>query len=175
MSQLFEKVGIKYRASRVPFALRHFDPHMLLIAATRYFMGRMTIATCSFAREELARAWPEIPEHTRRIIRLDLEEAFLADDRDRESGSGYRALGWDCDRASWEHVRKAWSGQPAPVFVDAAREDIVKRLRIMADQMTELAKDMKPYDPGEHHLQLMGAGRIALMWSEEIQKAGDGE
>ena len=85
MTALYEKVGIKYRVSPVPYALRHFDPHMLLIAATRYFIGRMTIATCSFAQDELAKAWPHIPQKTRAIIRRELEEATTAN-RGRQGG-----------------------------------------------------------------------------------------
>jgi len=86
-----------------------FDPHMLLIAAVRYFTGRMTIATCAFARE-LAEAWPTIPEHTRQVIQRDLEEEFRRDDEARNAGQRkiYLPLGMDCDRKSWEKVREAW-------------------------------------------------------------------
>ena len=84
-----------------------FDPHMLLIAAVRYFTGRMTIATCAFARE-LAEAWPTIPEHTRTVIQRDLEGEFHRDDNDHAEGREHKALGHDCDRESWEMVREAW-------------------------------------------------------------------
>lgn len=89
--------------------LNAFDPHMLLIAATRYFTGRRTISTCAFARE-LAAAWPTIPEHTRAVIQRDLEEEFRRDDEARSKGQRqiYLPLGHDCDRESWEKVREAW-------------------------------------------------------------------
>lgn len=87
--------------------LATFDAHTLLIAATRYYIGRMTITTASFA-ETLAVAWPDIPEHTRTIIQRDLEGAFEDDDRARRTGSAYFALGADCDRLGWERVRQAW-------------------------------------------------------------------
>jgi hypothetical protein len=87
--------------------LDKFDSHMLVIAATRYFTGRMTIATCAYA-EELARAWPDIPAKTKAIIRRDLEEEFLRDDKARACNAPYKTLGMDCDRAAWEKVRDAW-------------------------------------------------------------------
>ena len=88
--------------------LDHFEPHMLLIAATRYFTGRMTIATCAFARE-LATAWPEIPEETRNIIKRDLEDEFRRDDEARKRGDQHKPLGMDCDREAWKQVRAMWS------------------------------------------------------------------
>lgn len=86
---------------------KHFDPHTLLIAATRYFTGRMTISTVGFA-DELAKAWPDIPEKTRNIIQRDLQKEFEMDDLARENNDSYLPLGMDCDRAAWEKVRKAW-------------------------------------------------------------------
>jgi hypothetical protein len=88
--------------------LDHFEPHMLIIAATRYFTGRMTIATCAFA-DELAKAWSEIPEETRNIIKRDLEDKFRRDDEARARGDQCKPLGMDCDRAAWEKVRAMWS------------------------------------------------------------------
>ncbi len=92
--------------------LNHFDPHALLIAATRYFTGRMTIATCGFA-QALATAWPEIPEETRNIIKRDLEVEFERDDAARKRGDQRTALGMDCDRQSWERVRAMWFNVPS--------------------------------------------------------------
>ena len=92
--------------------LTAFDPHSLLIAAQRYYQGRRTIATASFARE-LAEAWPMIPAHTRNIIRRDLEQAFKDDDNARARGETYRPLGMDCDREAWELVRQAWQKEEA--------------------------------------------------------------
>lgn len=83
---------------------------MLLIAATRYFTGRMTIATCAFA-DELGKAWPEIPEETRNIIKRDLEDEFRRDDEARARGDQHKPLGMDCDRAGWEKVRAIWSNE----------------------------------------------------------------
>jgi hypothetical protein len=93
--------------------LKKFDPHSLLIAATRYYVGRMTIGSCAFA-QELASAWPEIPEDTKGIIRRDLERDFDRDDEARKRGDEFLPLGADCDRAGWELVRAAWSKEAQP-------------------------------------------------------------
>lgn len=87
--------------------LEAFDPHSLLIGAQRYYQGRATIAAASFA-QELANAWPRLPENTRVVIRRDLEEAFADDDKARAEGGQFKPLGWDCDRQAWEQVRHAW-------------------------------------------------------------------
>lgn len=87
--------------------LHRFDAHSLIIAATRYYIGRMTIAACCFANE-LADAWPFLPVHARSIIRRDLSEAFERDDASRAANDSFKPLGMDCDREAWEKVRKAW-------------------------------------------------------------------
>lgn len=89
--------------------LQHFEAHTLLIAATRYFMGRRTIAAGHFAQHELAAHWDKIPEQTQRVIQRDLEEAFKSDDEARANGDSFRWLGDDCDRAAWDCVRQAYS------------------------------------------------------------------
>lgn len=88
--------------------LDRFSAHSLLIGATRYYTGRCTIGASEHARR-LADAWPDIPDHTQRIIRRDLEDVFEQDDAARANGSDYKPLGMDCDRAAWEEVRQAWA------------------------------------------------------------------
>ena len=110
---LYRKAGPrKYEATALPDALRYFEVHDMLISATRYYIGRMTIQTCYWA-QCLAKAWPEIPAGTRGVIRRDLEEAFRADDEARERGDRYKPLGYDCDRQSWDLVRQAWQTMEA--------------------------------------------------------------
>jgi len=87
--------------------LARFDPHELLIASTRYFVGRRSIATVCFART-LAEAWPSLPEHTRAVIERDLEEAFRLDEILREEGEACTPLGDNCAREAWELVRAAY-------------------------------------------------------------------
>jgi hypothetical protein len=102
----------KYEETALPASLRYFEAHDMLISATRYYIGRMTIQACHWA-ECLAKAWPEIPEGTRGVIRRDIEEAFRDDDAARERGDQYRPLGHDCDRSAWDKVRKAWQTMDA--------------------------------------------------------------
>lgn len=190
MTALYEKVGIKYRVSPVPYALRYFDPHMLLIAATRYFIGRMTIATCSFAQDELAKAWHHIPQKTRAIIRRDLEEAFRDDDLEREQGVSRprRTLGWDCDRKAWESVRAAWQTDPvqpasAPVIEDApsiSPLSIADRLDALSEQMLNIGAEMAYFggfeEMAKHGKELVGAAACTKSWADgirESQKAGE--
>jgi hypothetical protein len=86
---------------------RRFNEHEVLIAATRYYIGRKTIATVEHARR-LAEAWEDLPEHTREVIKRDLQKAFDRDDLAREQDQEYLPLGGICDRAAWEKVRNAW-------------------------------------------------------------------
>jgi hypothetical protein len=87
--------------------LNHFDSHMILIAAFRYFLGRTTAVTGYFA-QNLATAWPDIPEKTKEVIHLELEKAFAEDDKNRAEKSHYRRLGMDMDRETWQKVRDLW-------------------------------------------------------------------
>ena len=96
-----------------PNPLRHFDQRELIIAAFRYYLGRMTISTCFFARA-LAKSWTELEDGTRGIIARELEVSFKEDDEARlKKAAGEKTyslpLGWDCDREAWEEVRACYS------------------------------------------------------------------
>ena len=84
--------------------------HLMVIAATRYCLGRMTyiVGDCC---DWLIKIWPLLSPSTQRIVRLDIEEAFERDDADREAGRTYKALGHDCDRHHWARVRGLWRVQ----------------------------------------------------------------
>jgi len=83
----------------------------LWLGATRYFLGRMTIAVSSFC-SMLQQQWPGLPERVRVLIQRDIEEAVVRDDAERAETHkiGARffayALGMDMDRRYWEQVRK---------------------------------------------------------------------
>lgn len=92
-------------------------PSDLVFWSFRYFLGRMTIATVSFA-ENLAKAWPFLDERVQKLIKRELEHEFELDDRARadraEKGeqSIYKyslPLGMDCDREAWQKVRDAYN------------------------------------------------------------------
>ena len=82
--------------------------HLMVIAAFRYCLGRMTYIVGDCA-SWLIKTWPFLSVQTQNIIKRDLEEAFTRDDEDREAGRDFKALGHDCDRAEWERVRKLWA------------------------------------------------------------------
>ena len=95
-----------------PDWLSCFNPEVLVWSATRYFIGRMTISTCSFAKD-LARSWDKLPSRLKNGIRKELESEFKLDDELRHSRNRNEAkfalpLGHDCDREAWEMVRQAW-------------------------------------------------------------------
>jgi hypothetical protein len=83
------------------------DEFHLYVGATRYYLGRMTYAVDEFVRT-LVRNWSTLSEQTRSIICRDIEEQFELDDAARARDDQYKPLGWDCDRESWEKVRKLW-------------------------------------------------------------------
>lgn len=83
---------------------------MLVIAAFRYFLGRMTIPTCCFAGN-LAKVWTHLPRNVQSLIYKELEEAFQEDDRMRSDpvvSPHYYPLGASCDREAWQKVRNHW-------------------------------------------------------------------
>lgn len=84
--------------------------HLMVIAATRYCLGRMTYIVgdcCDWLRQ----IWPLLHESTQKIIQRDIEEAFARDDDDRASGREFKELGHDCDRKQWERVRVLWMNE----------------------------------------------------------------
>ena len=85
-------------------ASAHFDQHMLLIAATRYALGRQTYVVGDIC-DGLVSAWPIMSANTRSVIARDIEDQFKSDDEARANGDVYKPLGHDCDRAQWERVR----------------------------------------------------------------------
>lgn len=82
--------------------------HLMVIAAFRYCLGRMTYIVGDCA-DWLIKTWPLLSDQTKAIIKRDLEEAFARDDEDREAGRDCKALGHDCDRSEWSRVRKLWA------------------------------------------------------------------
>ncbi len=86
----------------------------MAVAAVRYCLDRRTyiVPDC---QEWLYEIWDKLPEKAKAIIRCDIEGAFRRDDEDRANGKDYRAraLGSDCDRRSWEKVRKLWRNEGA--------------------------------------------------------------
>ncbi len=74
-----------------------FDIDDLIMSATAYYVGRRTASVSSHCKALVA-SWPLLSDSTRGFIQRVVENAFQ---RNR--------LGDDCDRESWETVRRMWS------------------------------------------------------------------
>lgn len=86
-----------------------FFDEFTIIAAERYYLGRMTIAACSFAQFELYPAWPHLSKNTQSVIKRDVEEMFRIDDESRKDPlEKWHPLGMDMDRAAWSVLRQRW-------------------------------------------------------------------
>ena len=81
------------------------DLDMLWIGSFRYYLGRMTISTHSYCETPMNN-FHTIPKRAREVIKRDLAEEILRDDRDRERGSEHKALGHDCDSQKWREVMR---------------------------------------------------------------------
>jgi hypothetical protein len=93
-----------------------FDPEDLLMSATAYYCGRMTIQVDDHC-EKLVRAWSRLSEGCRNWIQRVVEHKFCADDYARQNDltEGSRGpLGQNCDRESWEKVRACWQSGDQP-------------------------------------------------------------
>ena len=80
----------------------------VIVWAVRYCLGGMTYVSGE-CRRWLERHWSQLSDETRKAIRVDVERAFAEDDLARAEGRNWKPLGWDCDRAEWERVRKLWA------------------------------------------------------------------
>lgn len=87
----------------LPQYLPESDLNQLWIASCRYFLGRSTISTHAFC-DSLLKHWGKIPKDTQSIIIRDIKEAIERDDRDRNNGREYRALGHEIDSQKWRSV-----------------------------------------------------------------------
>lgn len=91
-------------------------PSDLVFWSFRYFLGRMTIATCCFA-ESLAKGWQHLDPRIQELIKRELEKEFVRDDEARKDRlenpesiyKDWLPLGMDCDREVWQKVRNAYT------------------------------------------------------------------
>ena len=79
-------------------------PNWMIIDSVRYAIGRATYQV-AITTEWLIKNWDDLPLDTQDIIRHDVEDGF------RRYNSNPRALGHQCDKESWESVRKLWVNQ----------------------------------------------------------------
>ncbi len=94
--------------------LRHFDDADLILAAERYYMGRRSIHAAWF-NKCLQRAWPEISELIRNVMRQDLARA-------QHDGRDVANWEWICDGDRVASLpkggRPSAARRPAPSHLD---------------------------------------------------------
>lgn len=96
------------KADPKPYAAE-FDIDDLIMSSTSYYLGRQTGNVETFCRN-LSASWNRLPAHVQSYVRRVVNEAFSRDDIARSLCKEHLPLGADCDRVSWELVRKCWGG-----------------------------------------------------------------
>ena len=146
--QLYTKRGTRY----VPTTLSEQGAwgweDLMVIAAFRYCLGRMTYIA-GVCTDWLVDKWPELPPHSRALIRTELDRAFAQDDEDRATGASLKALGWDCDRREWEKVRALWAGEQQP---------LASRMKWLAAEMDTVGSAMLTQAKSTGDAELRSAG-----------------
>lgn len=79
------------------------NAEILYIAANRYHLGRASFAVAEWC-ELLIMNWLSLPERAQIVIKRDIKAELDRDNEARKSGSDWKPLGMDCDRAQWDKV-----------------------------------------------------------------------
>lgn len=134
MTPIYTKRGTRYAPTTLSEQGAWGWEDLMVIAAFRYCLGRMTyiVGVCA---DWLVDKWPELPPHSRALIRTELDRAFEQDDEDRATGASFKALGWDCDRREWEKVRALWAGEQPPA-------ELAHRMKWLAREMDTVGSAM---------------------------------
>lgn len=131
---------------------------LMVISAFRYCLGSMTYIS-GVCADWIVDKWPELPPHSRTLIRTELDRAFAQDDEDRASGSSVKALGWDCDRREWEKVRALWAGEQPPAQpCEMAPAELAYRMKLLAAEMDTVGSAMLRQAQSTGDAELRSAG-----------------
>ena len=158
MTPLYTKRGPRY----VPTTLSEQGAwgwqDLMVLAALRYCLGRMTYIA-GVCADWLVDKWPELPPHSRALIRTELDRAFAQDDEDRATGASFKALGWDCDRKEWEKVRALWAGEQPPAQpCELAPAELAYRMKRLAAEMDTVGSAMLTQAKSTGDAELRSAG-----------------
>ena len=158
MTPLYTKRGTRY----VPTTLSEQGAwgwqDLMAIAACRYCLGRMTYIA-GVCADWLVDKWPELPPHSRALIRTELDRAFERDDEDRATGASFKALGWDCDRREWEKVRALWAGEQPPAQpCEPTPAELASRMKWLAAEMDTVGSAMLTQAKSTGDAELRSAG-----------------
>ena len=160
MTTLYTKRGTRY----VPTTLSEQGAwgwqDLMVLAAFRYCLGRSTYITGTCA-DWLADKWPELPLRSKALIRTELDRAFAQDDEDRANGASFKALGWDCDRESWEKVRALWAGEQPPAQpCEISSKELAYRMKWLAAEMDTVGSAMLKQAKSTGDAELRSAGWV---------------
>lgn len=148
MTDLYTKQGRRY----VPTTLAQQEAwgwqHLMVVAAFRYSLGRMTYISGVCADWIVAR-WQDFPPNVQNLIHCELEEAFKCDNEERAMGEKYRTLGWDCDRKQWERVRALWASSPPFTPKAPSLDEIRHRAKWLAKEMNDVGEALASTTAGE--------------------------
>ena len=131
---------------------------LMVIAALRYCLGRMTYIA-GVCADWLVDKWPELPPHSRALIRTELDRAFARDDEDRATGASFKLLGLDCDRREWEKVRALYAGEQPPAQpCEMAPAELASRMKWLAAEMDTVGSAMLRQAKSTGDAELRSAG-----------------
>ena len=155
---LYTKRGTRYMPTTLSEQGAWGWEDLMVISAFRYCLGRMTYIS-GVCADWLVDKWPELPPHSRALIRTELDRAFAQDDEDRASGTSFKALGWDCDRATWEKVRALWAGEQPPAQpCEMAPAELAYRMKLLAAEMDAVGSAMLTQAKSTGDAELRSAG-----------------
>ena len=155
---LYTKQGTRYKPTTLSEQGAWGWEDLMVIAAFRYCLGRMTYIS-GVCADWLVEKWPELPPKAQAIIRRELEAAFAQDDEDRATGASLKALGWDCDRAAWEKVRALWAGEQPPAQpCEPTPAELASRMKRLAAEMETVGSAMLTQAQSTGDAELRSAG-----------------
>ena len=138
---LYTKQGTRYKPTTLSEQGAWGWEDLMVIAAFRYCLGRMTYIS-GVCADWLVDKWPELPPRSKALIRTELDRAFVQDDADRASGTSFKELGWDCDRQAWEKVRALWSDAPPAPPCEMSPAELAYRVKWLAAEMDTVGDAM---------------------------------
>ena len=155
---LYTKRGTRYMPTTLSEQGGWGWQDLMVISAFRYCLGRMTYIA-GVCADWLVDKWPELPPHSRALIRKELDRSFAQDDEDRSTGSSFKALGWDCDRREWEKVRALWAGEQPPAQpCELAPAELASRMKWLAAEMDTVGSAMLTQAKSTGDAELRSAG-----------------
>lgn len=171
MTKLYTKQGRSYAPTTLAEQGAWGWRDLMVLSAFRYCLGRMTYIS-GVCADWLVAKWADIPPHAQALIRKELDETFRQDDEDRAMNEPFKALGWDCDRESWEKVRALWAAeqQPARPF-ELTPAEIAHRAEYLAEEMDTVGQAMVKQSQSTGDADLRGAGWELKDAAEALREA----